>query len=298
MWGRPVPGASALSAFGCLLLLLRCSGGCAAPAAAACAAAGAAGSTCGGGTDAAVSFIYLAFIGVFTLLGCCLWGLARRAHHALAARAAMLRVHQLPHFRWGVAPACARGGSTVGGSGSGGGGAEDGVEPSAKCPLCEGAGCAKAAPECSVCLSSFEAGEEVRQLPCKHLYHKACIDKWFESQKDTCPLCMVPVWEQRIAPRGGRRRARAPPRAATARAALPSNPTFTTATISKSGSSSQAAIRMVMSSRVWAAFLLRLRLLRWSAPRRTPQPPLPRCKIVGPRRSGALPNRQRQLRTP
>ena len=29
-----------------------------------------------------------------------------------------------------------------------------------------------------MCLAPFEAGELVRELPCGHLYHKACIDEW------------------------------------------------------------------------------------------------------------------------
>ncbi|KAJ4708812.1 RING-H2 finger protein [Melia azedarach] len=47
--------------------------------------------------------------------------------------------------------------------------------------------------ECSVCLSVFEEGEEVRQLPrCKHSFHVACIDMWLYSHFD-CPLCRAPV---------------------------------------------------------------------------------------------------------
>ncbi|XP_019053848.1 PREDICTED: RING-H2 finger protein ATL52-like [Nelumbo nucifera] len=43
--------------------------------------------------------------------------------------------------------------------------------------------------ECSVCLSVFEDGEDVRQLPlCKHLFHAPCIDMWLYSHSN-CPLC-------------------------------------------------------------------------------------------------------------
>ncbi|KAG5243509.1 RING-H2 finger protein [Salix suchowensis] len=43
--------------------------------------------------------------------------------------------------------------------------------------------------ECAVCLSAFEEGEEVRQLPsCKHSFHATCIDMWLRSHSD-CPLC-------------------------------------------------------------------------------------------------------------
>lgn len=31
---------------------------------------------------------------------------------------------------------------------------------------------------CAICLDGFENGESVRRLPCKHLYHRACIDPY------------------------------------------------------------------------------------------------------------------------
>ncbi|GFY98499.1 hypothetical protein Acr_12g0010400 [Actinidia rufa] len=47
--------------------------------------------------------------------------------------------------------------------------------------------------ECPVCLSVFEEGEEVRQLPrCKHSFHAPCIDMWLYSHFD-CPVCRSPV---------------------------------------------------------------------------------------------------------
>ena len=47
--------------------------------------------------------------------------------------------------------------------------------------------------ECAVCLSVFEDGEEVRQLPrCKHSFHAPCIDMWLYSHFD-CPLCRASV---------------------------------------------------------------------------------------------------------
>lgn len=47
--------------------------------------------------------------------------------------------------------------------------------------------------ECAVCLSVFEEGEEVRQLPiCKHSFHAPCIDMWLYSHMN-CPICRCPV---------------------------------------------------------------------------------------------------------
>lgn len=47
--------------------------------------------------------------------------------------------------------------------------------------------------ECSVCLSGFSEGEDVRKLPkCKHLFHSECIDMWLYSHSN-CPLCRAEV---------------------------------------------------------------------------------------------------------
>ncbi|XP_077224194.1 uncharacterized protein LOC143857634 [Tasmannia lanceolata] len=43
--------------------------------------------------------------------------------------------------------------------------------------------------ECAVCISKLEEGDEVRELQCKHLFHKDCLDRWVEYKLATCPLC-------------------------------------------------------------------------------------------------------------
>ncbi|KAL1861989.1 hypothetical protein Plec18170_000813 [Paecilomyces lecythidis] len=43
---------------------------------------------------------------------------------------------------------------------------------------------------CLICLSDYEAAEELRQLTnCKHVYHKDCIDEWLTTGRNSCPLC-------------------------------------------------------------------------------------------------------------
>ncbi|KAH7298180.1 hypothetical protein KP509_25G031000 [Ceratopteris richardii] len=46
---------------------------------------------------------------------------------------------------------------------------------------------------CVVCLSPFEANETLKLLPpCRHAFHPACIDPWFETHS-TCPICRSEV---------------------------------------------------------------------------------------------------------
>ncbi|KAJ3130194.1 hypothetical protein HK098_005441 [Nowakowskiella sp. JEL0407] len=45
------------------------------------------------------------------------------------------------------------------------------------------------ADTCAVCLEDYEDGDVLRELPCKHLFHSACIDRWLTSRSNECPLC-------------------------------------------------------------------------------------------------------------
>lgn len=45
---------------------------------------------------------------------------------------------------------------------------------------------------CAVCLSEFEEGDFLRQLPCGHSFHRHCIDKWLKRNK-VCPLCLQDI---------------------------------------------------------------------------------------------------------
>ncbi|KAI0528663.1 hypothetical protein KFK09_001205 [Dendrobium nobile] len=47
---------------------------------------------------------------------------------------------------------------------------------------------------CVVCLGGFAASDEVRQLGnCRHVFHRACIDRWIDADGITCPLCRSPL---------------------------------------------------------------------------------------------------------
>ncbi|KAL8150417.1 hypothetical protein V2J09_020225 [Rumex salicifolius] len=43
---------------------------------------------------------------------------------------------------------------------------------------------------CAVCLYDFEGEEEIRRLRnCRHIFHRACLDRWMDHEQSTCPLC-------------------------------------------------------------------------------------------------------------
>ncbi|XP_076453770.1 uncharacterized protein LOC143288959 [Babylonia areolata] len=46
---------------------------------------------------------------------------------------------------------------------------------------------------CAVCLDTFEVGERMRVLPCEHVYHSRCIDRWLTRFDPRCPQCMRPI---------------------------------------------------------------------------------------------------------
>ncbi|KAL0979114.1 hypothetical protein UPYG_G00180890 [Umbra pygmaea] len=49
--------------------------------------------------------------------------------------------------------------------------------------------------KCTICLSMLEDGEDVRRLPCMHLFHQACVDQWLATNRK-CPICRVDIETQ------------------------------------------------------------------------------------------------------
>lgn len=45
---------------------------------------------------------------------------------------------------------------------------------------------------CSICLSDYDEGCQLRRLPCGHDFHRRCVDKWLQRNKH-CPLCVQAV---------------------------------------------------------------------------------------------------------
>ncbi|KAJ7974399.1 RING/U-box superfamily protein [Quillaja saponaria] len=50
--------------------------------------------------------------------------------------------------------------------------------------------------DCVICLEEFEVGGEATEMPCKHRFHSACIEKWLGIH-GSCPICrfVMPVEE-------------------------------------------------------------------------------------------------------
>merc|ERR1712154_276233 len=41
---------------------------------------------------------------------------------------------------------------------------------------------------CQICMEDFEEGDELRTLPCFHLFHAKCVDQWLKVNS-ICPTC-------------------------------------------------------------------------------------------------------------
>ncbi len=39
---------------------------------------------------------------------------------------------------------------------------------------------------CSICMEEFKLAEILKMLPCTHVFHRKCINKW---KNNACPLC-------------------------------------------------------------------------------------------------------------
>jgi hypothetical protein len=48
------------------------------------------------------------------------------------------------------------------------------------------------AARCMICLTDYVVGDDVKTLPCFHMFHPECINTWMEKSK-LCPLCRASV---------------------------------------------------------------------------------------------------------
>nr|KAF6402334.1 ring finger protein 150 [Rousettus aegyptiacus] len=45
---------------------------------------------------------------------------------------------------------------------------------------------------CAVCIEGYKPSDVVRILPCRHLFHKSCVDPWLLDHR-TCPMCKMNI---------------------------------------------------------------------------------------------------------
>lgn len=45
---------------------------------------------------------------------------------------------------------------------------------------------------CAICIEGYRSSEVVRILPCKHVFHKSCIDPWLIEHR-SCPICKIDI---------------------------------------------------------------------------------------------------------
>lgn len=48
---------------------------------------------------------------------------------------------------------------------------------------------------CCICLAKYADDDELRELPCTHVFHVECVDKWLKINA-SCPLCKNEVGER------------------------------------------------------------------------------------------------------
>merc|ERR1719210_94571 len=46
--------------------------------------------------------------------------------------------------------------------------------------------------KCLICLDEFNDGDDVKTLPCLHIYHQKCIERWLNTD-NSCPVCKTVI---------------------------------------------------------------------------------------------------------
>ncbi|XP_067942813.1 E3 ubiquitin-protein ligase Zswim2-like [Watersipora subatra] len=49
--------------------------------------------------------------------------------------------------------------------------------------------------QCRLCLRAYYLEDVIRRLPCRHKFHRGCVDDWLLHQHPTCPACGAAVWD-------------------------------------------------------------------------------------------------------
>lgn len=46
--------------------------------------------------------------------------------------------------------------------------------------------------KCLICLEEFGNGDDIKTLPCLHIYHQRCVERWLHTD-NSCPVCKTPI---------------------------------------------------------------------------------------------------------
>ena len=57
-------------------------------------------------------------------------------------------------------------------------------EPHFRTAECDGDGL----DDCAICIAAIKEAERIAILPCRHVFHHACLAPWFQ-QHNSCPTC-------------------------------------------------------------------------------------------------------------
>ncbi|RUS77289.1 hypothetical protein EGW08_014953 [Elysia chlorotica] len=46
--------------------------------------------------------------------------------------------------------------------------------------------------QCAICIEPYKDGDIIRLMPCRHVFHKSCVDPWLLDHR-TCPMCKLDI---------------------------------------------------------------------------------------------------------
>jgi hypothetical protein len=49
--------------------------------------------------------------------------------------------------------------------------------------------------ECPICLCKYKITDKIKELPCRHIFHKKCLKQWFQ-RSDSCPICKFDIKDE------------------------------------------------------------------------------------------------------
>lgn len=89
---------------------------------------------------------------------------------------------------------------------------------------------------CAVCIEGYKPNDVVRILPCRHVFHKHCVDPWLQDHR-TCPMCKMNILKALGIPLNADCSDEIPPDYETSVGGPPTNPISTASEITVNESS-------------------------------------------------------------